>query len=104
MNGRTKRDHVYSIATANTSQSSLTIIYLLFHFSATIKNHPVGFVRPPELKLHAYSFIVARVTLVSWMLSIIVSSVVVSKSKVCVPGTTDCKVQIGGLVLSCVGL
>ncbi|EMR90041.1 hypothetical protein BcDW1_1308 [Botrytis cinerea BcDW1] len=83
--------------------SSLTIIYLLFHFSATIKNHPVGFVRPPELKLHAYSFIVARVTLVSWMLSIIVSSVVVSKSKVCVPGTTDCKVQIGGLVLSCVG-
>ncbi|KAM0129379.1 hypothetical protein ACHAP3_007884 [Botrytis cinerea] len=37
------------------------------------------------------------------MLSIIVSSVVVSKSKVCVPGTTDCKVQIGGLVLSCVG-
>ncbi|KAF5869649.1 uncharacterized protein Bfra_010846ia [Botrytis fragariae] len=83
--------------------SSLTLIYLLLHFSASIKNHPIGFVRPPELKLHAYSFIAARVTLVSWMLSIIVSSVVVSKSKVCVSGTTDCKVQIGGLVLSCVG-
>ncbi|KAF7946435.1 hypothetical protein EAE96_009433 [Botrytis aclada] len=83
--------------------SSLTLIYLLLHFSASIQNHPVSFVRPPELKLHAYSFIAARVTLVSWMLSIIVSSVVVAKSKVCVPGTTDCKVQIGGLVLSCVG-
>ncbi|TGO27942.1 hypothetical protein BPAE_0034g00220 [Botrytis paeoniae] len=83
--------------------SSFTLIYLLLHFSASIKKHPIGFVRPPELKLHAYSFIAARVTLVSWMLSIIVSSVVVSKSKVCVPGTTDCKVQIGGLVLSCIG-
>ncbi|TGO60707.1 hypothetical protein BCON_0033g00190 [Botryotinia convoluta] len=83
--------------------SSLTLIYLLLHFSASIQNNPVGFVRPPELKLHAYSFIAARVTLVSWMLSIIVSSVVVSKSSVCVPGTTDCKVQIGGLTLSCVG-
>ncbi|KAF7940641.1 uncharacterized protein EAE97_006827 [Botrytis byssoidea] len=84
--------------------SSLTLIYLILHFSASIQNNPVGFVRPPELKLHACSFITARVTLVSWMLSIIVSSVVVSKSKVCVPGTTDCKVQIGGLVLSCIGL
>ncbi|KAF7882638.1 uncharacterized protein EAF02_006001 [Botrytis sinoallii] len=83
--------------------SSLTLIYLILHISASIQNNPVGFVRPPELKLHAYSFITARGTLVSWMLSIIVSSVVVSKSKVCVPETTDCKVQIGGLVLSCVG-
>ncbi|TGO33198.1 hypothetical protein BHYA_0261g00150 [Botrytis hyacinthi] len=83
--------------------SSLTLIYLILHFSASIQNNPVGFVRPPELKVHAYSFIAARVTLVSWMLSIIVSSVVVSKSKVCALGTTDCKVQIGGLVLSCIG-
>ncbi|KAF7866789.1 hypothetical protein EAF04_005631 [Stromatinia cepivora] len=82
---------------------SFTTLYLILHLTSSIQNAPVGYVRPPELKIHAYSFIVARVTLVCWMISLIISSILVSKPKVCVPGTKECFVQIGGVVISAIG-
>ncbi|QSZ34516.1 hypothetical protein DSL72_006110 [Monilinia vaccinii-corymbosi] len=62
--------------------STFSLLYLILHFIASIKNEAVGFVRPPESKVHAYAFIVARITLVCWMLSIITTSVIVSKPKI----------------------
>ncbi|ESZ98575.1 hypothetical protein SBOR_1025 [Sclerotinia borealis F-4128] len=80
-----------------------TLLYLILHITASIQNAPVGFVRPPELAVHAYSFIVARITLVCWMISIIVSSIIISKPKVCRLGTRDCRLQIGEIVVEGVG-
>ncbi|CAD6449799.1 998e35d2-b54b-40c9-958a-ed63440988dd [Sclerotinia trifoliorum] len=80
-----------------------TTLYLILHLTNSIQNAPIGFVRPPELKLHGYSFVVARVTLVCWMISLIISSIIVSKAKVCVPGSHECLVQIGGVVISAIG-
>ncbi|PQE33757.1 S-adenosylmethionine decarboxylase proenzyme protein [Rutstroemia sp. NJR-2017a WRK4] len=80
--------------------SSFSVLYLLLHLIAAIKNTPVGIVRPPESRLHAYCFIVARVTLVCWLASVIASSVVVSKPNVCRPGTRDCRLQTAGIVIS----
>ncbi|PQE24194.1 s-adenosylmethionine decarboxylase proenzyme protein [Rutstroemia sp. NJR-2017a BVV2] len=80
--------------------SSFSVLYLLLHLIAAIKNTPVGIVRPPESRLHAYCFIVARVALVCWLASIIASSVVVSKPNVCRPGTRDCRLQTAGIVIS----
>ncbi|KAJ8057919.1 hypothetical protein OCU04_013100 [Sclerotinia nivalis] len=43
---------------------SFTTLYLILHLTSSIQNAPVGYVRPPELKIHGYSFIAARVTLI----------------------------------------
>ena len=86
------------------SQSFLSITYLIFHTTAAIHNEPVGVVRPPELKLHAACFIVARLALICWFATFIAASVTLSKPKVCVEGTRNCRLQVADVVASIVAL
>jgi hypothetical protein len=67
-------------------------------------NEPVGVVRPPELKLHAACFILARMLLVFWFSTFIATSVVLSKPNVCMRGTSDCQLQIADIVCSIIAL
>ncbi|KAH7324038.1 hypothetical protein BKA65DRAFT_598540 [Rhexocercosporidium sp. MPI-PUGE-AT-0058] len=83
--------------------SSLSVVYVLIHGFAAKYNDPVGMIRPPELKLHAACFILARLALVFWMVAFITASAVVAKPKACTPGTMACKLQIADVVASIIG-
>lgn len=82
----------------------MSIIYVLIHGVAAKYNDPVGLIRPPELKLHAACFILARLALVFWMVAFITACVVVSKPNACMSGTLACRLQIANVVASIVGL
>ncbi|PVH76528.1 hypothetical protein DL98DRAFT_574314 [Cadophora sp. DSE1049] len=83
--------------------SLMSIIYVLVHGVAAKYNDPVGMVRPPELKLHAACFILARLALVFWMVVFFTACAVVSKAKACMSGSQACKLQIADIVASIVG-
>ena len=77
---------------------------MLLHFVAACHNEPVGIVRPPELRLHAACFIVARLGLVLWIIAMIASSVVASRPNVCRNGGRDCKASLVEVVMSSLAL
>lgn len=85
-------------------QSSLSVVYIMLHFVAALKNEPIGSVRPPEIRIHGYCFIAARLALVAWTVALIVSSVVASNPTVCLRGSRDCKLQILDVVSSSLAL
>jgi len=76
----------------------MSIIYIIFHGVAAKYNDPVGVVRPPEMKLQAACFILARLAMICWLIAIIVACVVVSKPKMCMRGTQTCKLQVAEIV------
>ncbi|KAH8592824.1 hypothetical protein B0O99DRAFT_689374 [Bisporella sp. PMI_857] len=78
--------------------SLISIIYIAFHIRAADSNEPVGTVRPPVIRVHAMCFIVARVALLFWLITIVLSCIVVAKPSLCLVGSNTCKLQIGGLV------
>lgn len=82
----------------------MSILYILVHGVAAKYNDPVGMVRPPELKLHATCFILARLALVFWMVSFIAACAVLGRPKACLSGTQACKLQVADVVASIVGL
>ncbi|TVY33184.1 hypothetical protein LOCC1_G007934 [Lachnellula occidentalis] len=95
--------HVMGVLVANgfvVVASSLGISYVLFHFLAAYRNEPVGIVRPPKLRLHAACFIFARIGLVLWIITMIVSSVVASRPNICGNGGRDCRTILVGVVVS----
>jgi hypothetical protein len=75
-------------------------VYVLLHSLAAIRNHPVGPTRPPESKLHASCFIVAKIALVLWIVAIAPSCILVSRPDVCLKGTIDCKLLLLDVVAS----
>lgn len=56
--------------------------------------------RPPEKRLHAACFIVARLGLVGWIVSLIASSVVAARRDICRSGGRDCRGQLVEVVMS----
>jgi len=78
----------------------LSIIYIFFHAIAAKYNEAVGVVRPPELRLHAACFILARVVLVLWLVAFIAGCVVLSKPQFCYNGNRDCHFEIVDIVAS----
>jgi hypothetical protein len=82
----------------------LSILYLIFHAIAAKYNEPVGAVRPPELRLHAACFILARIALLLWFSTFVAASVILSRPKVCMTGTRDCHLQIADVVASIMAL
>lgn len=89
---------------ANESKSFLSMTYLIFHAFAATYNEPVGVVRPPELKLHAACFILARMLLVFWFSTFIAAMVTLSKPNICMKGSRDCQLQVADVVSSIVAL
>ncbi|KAK0130255.1 hypothetical protein ONS96_000778 [Cadophora gregata f. sp. sojae] len=83
--------------------SLVSIIYIIVHGVAAKSNDQVGAVRPPQLKLHAACFILARLALVSWVVAFFTACAVASKSTACTSGTHKCKLQIADIVASIVG-
>ena len=69
-----------------------------------LSNEPVGMVRPPEIRIHGYCFIAARLALVSWAIALIASSIEISKATACMMGTRDCTLQILDVVGSSLAL
>jgi hypothetical protein len=61
-------------------------------------------VRPPELRIHAACFIVARLVLVFWVITFIAACSVVSRPVVCLKGTLSCKLQVADVVTSNVAM
>ena len=84
--------------------SSVSFLYILLHFLAALSNEAVGVVRPPEIRLHAFCFIVARLAFVAWMIAVIASSITVSNASTCLKGSRDCKLQVLDVVASTVAL
>lgn len=60
--------------------------------------------RPPQSSLHGSCFVAARCALALWTLTLIITAIVVSEPKECVPGTWDCRLQIADMVASSVGI
>lgn len=71
---------------------------------AAVDNEPVGVIRPPVLRIHATCFVVARLALLAWVITMIASTVVISKSSICRKGTRDCTLQILAVVASTLAL
>jgi hypothetical protein len=61
-------------------------------------------VRPPELRIHAACFIVARLVLVFWVITFIAACSVVSRPAACLKGTLSCKLQVADVVTSNVAM
>jgi len=91
-------------STTNSLQAVLSILYLTFHAIAAKYNEPVGVVRPPELRLHAACFILARIVIIFWFSTFIAASVMLSKAKACTTGTRGCHLRIADVVASMVAL
>ncbi|KAL2062895.1 hypothetical protein VTL71DRAFT_5967 [Oculimacula yallundae] len=83
--------------------SLLSIIYVLVHGFAAKYNDPVGMIRPPELKLHATCFILARLVLIFWFVEFVTACAVVSKPDNCLSGRKACSLQIADVISSIVG-
>ncbi|KAI9047300.1 hypothetical protein LZ554_008748 [Drepanopeziza brunnea f. sp. 'monogermtubi'] len=83
--------------------AAISVVYLAFHGLAARYNDPVGVSRPPERKLHATCFIVARLGLVFWIASFIASLVVVATPNACLAGSNACKLQIADVIASVLG-
>jgi hypothetical protein len=77
---------------------------LYSHAFAATYNEPVGVVRPPELKLHAACFILARMLVVFWFSTFIAAMVTLSKPNICMKGSRDCQLQVADVVSSIVAL
>lgn len=75
-------------------KSLFSFSYIILHGIAAYYNEPVGVIRPPEVRLHAACFIIARLVLLLWIIAMIASSVAAGKSHVCKVGGSDCKIQI----------
>ncbi|PMD21661.1 hypothetical protein NA56DRAFT_658739 [Hyaloscypha hepaticicola] len=84
--------------------SFLSITYLIFHAFAATYNEPVGVVRPPELKLHAACFILARMLLPFWFSTFIAAMITLSKPNLCMKGSRDCHLQVADVVSSIMAL
>lgn len=78
--------------------------YIILHGVAAKQNDPVGVVRPPELRLHAACFVVARIGLVMWFVAFISAVTVVSKPDVCASESGDCKMQLADVATSILAL
>ncbi|KAE8447849.1 hypothetical protein EG329_010078 [Mollisiaceae sp. DMI_Dod_QoI] len=78
----------------------MSIAYVILHSIAAKYNDPVGVTRPPELRLHAACFIVARLALVAWFSAFIAACVVISRPDVCSSGSRTCQTQIADVVAS----
>ncbi|CZT50791.1 uncharacterized protein RSE6_11843 [Rhynchosporium secalis] len=83
--------------------SSLSTTYVLIYGLAAWYNDPVGIIRPPELKLHATCFILARLALVFWFVSFVAACAMAGKPNVCLSGTRACSLQIADVVASIIG-
>lgn len=88
------------VASANAKQSGLSFVYILLHAIAACSNDPVGETRPPECKIHACCFIVAKISLMLWIIAIIVCAVVVGKPGLCERDVKDCRLHVLELVTS----
>lgn len=82
----------------------LSLFYLSCHSIAIISNEPVGVVRPPVLRIHAICFIAIRLALLAWLISMITSAVVASKTNVCQTGGRECRFQIVNTAASAIAL
>jgi hypothetical protein len=85
-------------------KSFLSILYLALHAVAAKYNEPVGVVRPPELKLHAACFILARMLLVFWFSTFVAALVTLSKPHACMTGSRDCRLHVADVVSSILAL
>ena len=77
---------------------------MLLHFLAACRNEPVGILRPPELRLHAACFIIAKLGLGLWIMAMIASSVAASRPDICRTGGRDCKPLLIEVVMSSLAL
>lgn len=82
----------------------MSIGYVALHAMAAKYNEPVGVTRPPELKLHAACFILARLVLIAWFGAFIAACVVVSKPGACLRGSSTCQIQLVDVVASLLAL
>ncbi|CZR56515.1 uncharacterized protein PAC_06404 [Phialocephala subalpina] len=80
----------------------MSIGYVTLHGVAAKYNEPVGVTRPPELRLHAACFILARLSLVGWLMEFIAACVVVSKPSACLSGSSTCHIMLADVVASLV--
>lgn len=85
-------------------QASISIVYIVLHFVAALGNELIGIMRPPEIQIHGYCFIPARLGLVAWMVTLIVSAIVASKPTIYLTRSRECKLQILDLVCSSLAL
>ena len=79
-------------------------MYIILHVRATLKNEPVGVVRPPEIRLHGYCFVTARLALVAWTIALVVLAVAISKLTEHLRETRDRNLQILDVVGSSLAL
>lgn len=82
----------------------MSIAYVVLHSIAAKNNDPVGVTRPPELKLHAACFIVARLALVAWFMAFVAACVVISKPNACLVDRVVCQTRIVDVVVSLLAL
>jgi hypothetical protein len=79
----------------------ISYAYLILHGVAAKYNDPVGIVRPPELRLHAACFVIARIGLVMWFVAFISAVTVIAKPEVCASESgLDCSMQLADVVAS----
>ncbi|KAL3423140.1 hypothetical protein PVAG01_04887 [Phlyctema vagabunda] len=79
--------------------SSISFLYIFLHCIAAVRNLPVGTSRPPKHKIHAFSFIFARLAIVAWIVSLIISIAVLSKQSTCENGGLVCRLEVVDVVI-----
>ncbi|KAG9233935.1 hypothetical protein BJ875DRAFT_441769 [Amylocarpus encephaloides] len=83
--------------------ASCSIFYLALHLTAAYHNEAIGLVRPPVMRLHGACFVTARIVFVLWIISIVISSVALSRMNVCPARSPGCKAEVIGVTISSFG-